>query len=152
MSAFGIEINRQCVCLLNNGETKEMALDHMVEAIAKTGAVADVKALRQAIYEREGVRSTGIGSGVAIPHVRIDSMRQPVLGVGISKTGIEFSSIDGKPARIIVMFAMPTDSNKLYLRLLAQVMVALKVPNFVERLTSAATEDEIVALLNESGG
>lgn len=152
MSAFGIEIDKKCVCLFRDGETKETALDRMVDGVAKTGAVSDVTALRVAIRERENVRSTGIGSGVAIPHVRIDSMQKPILGIGISRTGVEFSSVDGKPARIIVLFAMPTDSNRLYLRLLAQVMVALKVPNFVERLTAAETEDEVVALLNESGG
>lgn len=152
MSVFGIEIDERCVHIFGEGTTKEQALDRLVGAVAATGVVDNVDALRRSVRAREDIMSTGIGSGVAIPHVRIEAVRQPVVGVGLSRSGIEFQATDGQPVHIIVLFAMPPDTNKLYLGLLAQVMVALKVPNFADRLTACSSPREAVAVLNESGG
>lgn len=154
MSAFGIDIDARCVRVFNNSESvsRDAALDTLVDAVASTGAINDVENLRTAIREREESMSTGIGGGVAIPHVRISAVNRAVIGVGVSKTGVDFSAADNKPVHVIVLFAMPPDSNKLYLGLLAQVMVALKAPNFLERLVAAKKPEEVVAILNESGG
>lgn len=152
MSVFGIEINKACVCIYEPDVTKTEALDKLVDAVGLTDSVSDVETLRKAVHAREAAMSTGIGNGVGIPHVRIDVVRQPTVGVGISKNGIEFGASDGKKVHILVLFAMPTDSNRLYLGLLAQVMVALKVPNFSERLTNCRTPEEVVEVLNEAGG
>ena len=152
MSAFGIDIREDSVCVFDMATTKEYALDRMVEAVYRSGLVADIETLRAAINAREALKSTGIGNGVAFPHVRIDAVRQPALSVGISHGGIDFVAADDKPVRIIVLFAMPADSNKVYLGLLAQVMVALKVPDFSERLTACKSPAEVVAVLKESSG
>jgi len=152
MSAFGIEINERCVRLFGNGMTKDRALDDLIDAVATTGAVADAEALRKAVHAREGLMSTGIGSGVAVPHVRLEGVNAPVLGIGISRQGIDFSAVDSAPVRLVILFAMPPDTNKLYLGLLAQVMVALRNPNFFDRLVNAQDAREVIGILNSTGG
>jgi mannitol/fructose-specific phosphotransferase system IIA component (Ntr-type) len=152
MSAFGIEIDEACVRVFGEGVTKNAALDALVAAASRTDAVKGEEALRQAIYAREETMSTGIGGGVAIPHVRIDEVTAPVAAVGVSRAGIDFASIDGEPVYIVVLLAMPRDSNRLYLGLLAQLMAVLKVPNFSNRLIACDTPADVVAVLNESGG
>jgi len=152
MSAFGIDVDEKSVCIFPEGTTREQALDRLVDAVASTGAIADAQLLRTALLAREEVMSTGIGGGVGIPHVRIDTVLRPVLGVGISRTGIDFRAVDNAPVNVLILFAMPPDSNKLYLGLLAQVMVALKMPNFHDRLLGSKTPADVVAVLNEAGG
>jgi len=152
MSAFGIDIDARCVRIFNDETTRDQALNQLVDAVASTGAISEVENLRTAIREREESMSTGIGGGVAIPHVRIKTVIRPVIGVGVSKHGVEFRAADNKPVYVIVLFAMPPDSSKLYLGLLAQVMVALKAPNFLERLVTCGKPQEVVAVLNESAG
>jgi len=147
MSAFGIDVDTSCVCIFDPKIGKEEALNLLVDAVNGTGAVKDVEALRKAIHARESSMSTGIGAGVAIPHVRIDTIRRAVVAVGISHEGIEFAAVDNKPVHIIVLFAMPADANKLYLGLLAQLMVALKAADFCERLIACRTPEEIVEAL-----
>jgi len=149
MSAFGVQVKEGCVCVFPPGTTKQQCLDQLVDAVAKTDAVKSVEALRQAVYEREAQKSTGIGGGVGIPHVRIDSITEPILGVGVSKNGIDFDADDKQPVRIVILFAMPKDSNKLYLGLLAQVMGALKAPGFSDRLVACGSPEELLAILNE---
>ena len=151
MSAFGIEIEKNSVCVLEAGLSKTDVLDRLVAAAAKSGAATDQEDLRKAIHAREAESSTGIGSGVAIPHVRLASVKRPVVAVGVSKAGVEFGSVDGKPVNILVLFAMPADANKLYLGLLAQLMVALKIPNFCDRLIECKTSADVLVMLNETG-
>lgn len=147
MSAFGIHIGPETVCIFEPGVTKHEALDSMVDAVAKTDAVNDVEGFRRAVLDRESVMSTGIGQGVAIPHVRIDAITRPTLGVGVSREGMDFDTLDDEPVQIVVMFAMPAGSQKEYLGLLAQVMMSLKTPGFRDSLLACETPDALLSVL-----
>jgi mannitol/fructose-specific phosphotransferase system IIA component (Ntr-type) len=152
MGAFGVNVDESCVCLFGAGVLRDQALDRLVDAVATSEAITDKESLRAAVHAREAAMSTGIGGGAAIPHVRTDAVVRAVVGVGISRTGLEFASADKKPVHIVVLFALPADANKLYLGLLAQLMVALKTPNFCDRLVACNSAREVVGVLNESGG
>src|SRR5690606_5090838 len=123
----------EAICLFEPGLSKHEALDRMIEAVMKTGHVKNRQAFQTALYEREAIRSTGF-KGITIPHVRIDEITSPTVGVGISKGGIDFESLDNEPVHIVVMFAMPSGSDKIYLGVLAQIMMALRSGGFSERL------------------
>lgn len=148
MSAFGIPIPRECVRIFGSGISKHDALTELAQAVVSTGVVEDLAALTQAIFERESVMSTGIGSGIAVPHVRIPEVKAPAIAVGISRDGIDFDTLDKAPVHIVILFAMPVGSQKDYLRLLAKVMLALKTNGFPDRLLSCTSEEEVAALLN----
>ncbi len=148
MSVFGLTIDKSAVCMYPDPVSKKEALDRLVDAIASTGVVSDTEAFRRAVHEREAVMSTGIGSGVAIPHVRIDAVQTATMGVGISQHGIDFNTLDNKPVNIIVLFAMPCASQKEYLTLLARVMTALKAAGFRDQLAVCTTPEEVASLLN----
>lgn len=148
MSAFGIDVAREAICILPPGESKHGALDAMVDRLAKVGGVAQSEVFRQAIHARESVMSTGIGGGIAIPHVRIEEISHPTVGVALSRQGVDYAALDNAPVHVIVMFAMPSGADREYLGLLAQVMMVLKDPAFLQRLLGCTTADEVAALLN----
>lgn len=148
MHRFGLPIDKAAVRIFPNGLSKHEALDQLIDAIHSLGVVTDRDTFARAVRERETVMSTGIGCGVAIPHVRIDAVTKPTVGVGISHEGIEFNTLDNKPVHIIVLFAMPTGSQKEYLGLLAQVMTAMKVTGFREELGACDSAEEVMKLLN----
>jgi len=148
MSVFGADVSETCVLIFDEEITKDAALDDLVAAVSRTGAVTDREALRTAVRAREDMSSTGIGNGLAIPHVRIDAVSEPVVGVGISRRGIEYHAADDMAVHLLVLFAMPGGSGKLYLRLLAQAMLALKSPGFRRRLVACSTPEQAVAILN----
>jgi mannitol/fructose-specific phosphotransferase system IIA component (Ntr-type) len=110
--------------------------------------VKDHEALRRALFERESIRSTGF-KGIAIPHVRIDEISEPTVAVGISQTGIDFESLDSEPVNIIVLFAMPSGSDKEYLGFLAQVMMALRTGGFTEQLVQCKSPQEVLEVLEK---
>jgi mannitol/fructose-specific phosphotransferase system IIA component (Ntr-type) len=149
MSAFGKDIPKESICIFPEGTSKRDALGMMMKAIESTGAVKDLEAFRRALFERESIRSTGF-KGIAIPHVRIDEITEPTVGVGISQTGIDFESLDSEPVNIVVLFAMPSGSDKEYLGFLAQVMMALRTGGFTHKLMACKSPEEVLDVL-ESG-
>ncbi|MHC4472961.1 MAG: PTS sugar transporter subunit IIA, partial [Planctomycetota bacterium] len=77
--------------------TKEGAIMELVALCAESPAVEDAEKLQEAIFEREGIMSTGIGLGIAIPHAKIPAVKDFVVAIGRSRHGIDFSSLDQKP-------------------------------------------------------
>lgn len=148
MNAFGKDISEKAICIFEPGTSKHDALEQMVDGIASTGVVTEREAFRKALFERESIRSTGF-KGVAIPHVRIDEILKPTVGIGVSKEGIDFESLDSEPVTIVVLFAMPSGSDKEYLSFLAQVMMALRSGGFCEKLTTCDTPQEVLAVLEQ---
>ena len=148
MSAFGIHIPNGLICVFDPEVNKRAALDQLVKAINEAGAVEDVEALARAVHERESIMSTGIGQGIAIPHVRMEGIVEPTVAVGISADGLDFDTLDNEPVQVVVLFAMPAGSQKEYLGLLAQVMKALKDTNFRDQLTECTTREQAAAILN----
>lgn len=148
MNAFGKDIPRDAISIFPGPVTKFEALETMIDGLMKTGMITDREALRRALFERESIRSTGFRS-VAIPHVRIDEILEPTVGVAVSPEGIDFDSLDNEPVSIIVLFAMPSGSDKEYLGLLAQVMMSLRTPGFNDRLLACDTPEDVRTVLND---
>ncbi|MBI2431675.1 MAG: PTS sugar transporter subunit IIA [Candidatus Hydrogenedentes bacterium] len=149
MSVFGIDIDETQVVLLSEPVTKQAALDQLVAAVAEHESIEDSAALRRAVHEREAVMSTGIGGGIAIPHVRIPEVKSPVLGVGISPQGIDYGTLDGNPVHILILFATPATADKEYLNLLARVMMALRNRTLYDHLVSCRSPREIFETLRD---
>lgn len=149
MSAFGIEVDESCICLFGPGAEKRDALDTLIEAVCRYGGIADRELFQLALYQREAVMSTGIGDGVAIPHVRFEGVRRPTVAVGLSKEGIDYGAQDDDPVHVFVLFAMPMGLDKEYLGWLAQVMLSLKTPGFREALMACETPSEVRQVLGD---
>ena len=149
MSAFGISVSEGSTCIFKDPISKREALDRLVDAVSSTGAVKNVEAFRRAVHERESIMSTGIGQGIAIPHVRAEAITTPTVGVAVAPRGIDYDTLDNEPVYVIVMFAMPAGAQKEYLGLLAQVMQALKDKNLKDRLLACNTAAEVLVVLDE---
>ena len=98
----------------------------------------DAETVYRALVEREQVATTGVGSGVAIPHGRLDTNRFRV-AMAISPEGVPFDSVDGEPARILVAVLAPENSPADQLRVLARISRVLKDQAVRSRLLSATT-------------
>ena len=89
--------------------TKDAAIKELLNALVIHGA-ADLTregALLEAFLEREKVASTGIGNGLAIPHIKTKFAEKMTVGFGLSEQGIDFGAHDSQPARLIVMWICP---------------------------------------------
>ncbi|MBN2161560.1 MAG: PTS sugar transporter subunit IIA [Pontiellaceae bacterium] len=116
---------------------KKTILTNLVDLLATSPLVHKRDELLNGIFAREELMSTGIGFGVGVPHVRIDSVSDLVMAVAVSKRPISgYSSLDNKPVHIVCMLAARSDQHAKYIRTLSAVS---------SRLKDATTRDSIIA-------
>jgi len=126
--------------------TKTEALEELVIPVARQSGVA-VEELVRVLLERERLGSTGIGGGIGVPHGKIPHIDRLFLGVGLSRRGIDFESLDGRPAHILFLLVTPENSMGLHLKVLARISRILKNESFKESLLQARTREDILAVI-----
>jgi nitrogen PTS system EIIA component len=105
--------------------------------------------LVKVLMERERLGSTGIGGGIGIPHGKLKNLESLVLGFGLSRQGVNFESMDGRPTHIFFLLLTPENSAGIHLKLLARISRMLKNDDFKERLMQSQTAEEIIAAISE---
>ena len=94
------------------------------------------------LVEREQLRTTGVGSGVAIPHGKVPGLDQLSLAVGLSRKGIDFEAADDKPVHIFMALVAPVSSTGDHLKALARIARLCSNSAFRERLLACETDEE----------
>ena len=128
--------------------SKDGAIMELVAIASKHSAVESAEALQEAVFEREGIMSTGIGLGIAIPHAKIPSIRDFVVAIGRSRQGIDFNSLDQKPVQIVVLIAGPSHEQQRYLEILAGVTLRLKSEELRASVLEARSAEDIVEVIS----
>jgi PTS system nitrogen regulatory IIA component len=118
-----ISLNR---ILFSNASTKEDVIDELIKISKDDGRVDDVKSFKKALLKRETIMSTGIGYGVAIPHVKLPSIEEFFITICAHKKGVDWESLDNKPAHLIFLIAGPENQQEQYLRILAKLTLVIK--------------------------
>jgi PTS system nitrogen regulatory IIA component len=128
------------------GSDKESALKAVVDNI-RLPDDTDRAMLLQFLLAREAVASTGIGDGIAIPHVRnplVLNVHQPLITLCFLEKAIEFLSLDGQPVFCLFTIVAPTVRTHLYL--LSRLAFALRNPDFKNAIKNQSSRDEIIEL------
>lgn len=104
------------------------------------------------LKKRENLGSTGIGKGFAIPHCRSLVVDKLNVAFGRHTKGIDFNSIDGKPANyFFLIVAPPVEISNYYLPVLGKVAQFCKAADITTRLDKLEKVDDFLALLEEAG-
>jgi nitrogen PTS system EIIA component len=140
------QLKKDAIILEMKAVTKEAALRELAALAATLCGRFTEETLYNVLLERETVGSTGVGNGVAIPHGKIEGLDEILLCFGRSKLGINFDTIDKRPAHLFVLLLSPAAKAGEYLQTLARVSKILKKSTTRQRLLDSVTQDEIVAL------
>ncbi len=123
-------------------------LSALVRALVEAGRLPverEAEAL-EALEARERSVSTGMEHGIAVPHAALPGLDGVVAAVAILPQGLAFDSLDGQPARIVVLLLVPREEKLLHVRTLTEVARRLGDPDFRERLLRAGDPDQVRAL------
>ncbi|HAA05248.1 MAG TPA: PTS fructose transporter subunit IIA [Syntrophobacteraceae bacterium] len=129
--------------------SKREVLEELTDALLKQKPQLDRAQVVDVLLERERLGSTGIGDGIAIPHGKIRDLDQLALSFGRSTSGVDFESMDGKPAHFFFLLVAPENCAGIHLRALAKIARFLKNSTIRKRLGAVQTQDEVVAILQE---
>ena len=146
---YGERLRNGAFCLDLQGENKQDIIRELVDLLAADGQIGDRDAVLRAVMERERKMSTGMQSGIAVPHGKTDSVNELAVAFGIKRDGVDFDSLDGEPARIFVMTVSPVTQTGPHVRYLAEVSKFLNSPDVRQRLLAAGSVDEILDILSE---
>jgi PTS system nitrogen regulatory IIA component len=141
-------LKKEAININLTARDKKGVLDELVSPVASAaGATKDQ--LVKVLMERERLGSTGIGGGIGIPHGKLKNLESLLLGFGLSRQGVNFESMDGRPTHIFFLLLTPEDSAGIHLKLLARISRMLKNDDFKERLMQSQTSEDIVAAISE---
>ena len=127
------------------------ALVELANTLSSAPQVKRSDELVSEILKREELMSTAIGRGIAIPHVRLSSVTDLVMAVGVCKTPvIDFQPIDDMPVSLLFMIAAAYNQHSYYLQTLSYFSAKLKKKELRDSLLNAATTDDVYKLLIEA--
>ena len=127
---------------------KKGVLEELVAPVAERTGIEAEKLVR-ILMEREQLGSTGIDGGIGFPHGKLKELDSLIVGFGLSRKGVNFESMDGKPTYIFFLLFTPESSTGLHLKLLARISRFLKNEEFKKRLRNIAAPDDVIAIIEE---
>lgn len=128
---------------------KNEALAELADVMMKVENGLDRAEVIRVLQERERLGSTGIGEGVAIPHGKLKDLDKLLISFGRSRRGIDFDSMDGKPAHLFFLLIAPEESAGVHLKTLARISKLLKNPAVRRRLLEADGSEELYRIISE---
>lgn len=131
-----------------DADKKADVLNKMIDLFDGIPGVNSRAEIANAIFDREEIMSTGIGLSIAIPHCRLNGVRDIHIAVGVTaKPVVDYASIDDRPVRIIVMILAGRNQHTEYIKVLSMVSKFLKKEGVIGKLLDAGSQEEIVSVL-----
>jgi fructose-specific phosphotransferase system IIA component len=128
------------------GSDKQSIIKELVDLLDAGKLLLDKNMALQAVLNREQVRSTGIGSGIAIPHGKCNAVKELVMGMGIAAQPVDFDSVDGKPVSIVILLLSPLDQTGPHIQALARISRLMLDEAFRGKLQKASSANEVCEL------
>ena len=125
------------------GEISEV-LAQLVEPLVADGTLSSRERVLEALLAREQVLSTGIGSGIAVPHAISEVIGSPHLIIGLSPNGVDFRAMDDEPVHLFFVLLSPPDRAGHHIRLLARIARLARHPEFLDGLRDCRTGEEVL--------
>ena len=131
---------------------RDDAVRELLDALVAAGKVsADMRdAFAKAIIARENKGSTGLNHGVAIPHTKSPAINAPFAAIGVSRSGIDFNSLDRQPVYSVVLLLSPESKPEAHLEAIQAIFSHLSKDQFRRFLRQAKSVDDVTTLLDEA--
>ena len=124
---------------------RDSVIRELVDALSAAGKLGSAKAeaVTKAVITREEEASTGLGKGVAVPHVKCDGLSDTIAAIGRSSDGIDFASLDKKPTYTVILLLSPAGNPDKHLQAMESIFRNLQNDDFRRFLRQAQTAGKI---------
>lgn len=137
-----------CVKVPLEGKDKDAAITELVDVLDKNKLIQNRQTVMDAVFTRERARSTGIGSGIAIPHGKCNAVKELVMALGVTANPIDFESVDGKPVSIVILLVSPLDQTGPHIQALARISRLMLDADFKSALEKAPSSEVAYELIS----
>jgi len=124
----------------------------LVASLDKAGRLGkgSCQEIVKVVIKREKEASTGMGKGVAVPHVKHQAVKDVVAAIGQSSAGIDFSALDKQPVYSVILLISPVDNPDKHLQAMENIFKHLQQEKFRRFLRQSQTTEQIESLLREA--
>ena len=131
---------------------RDGAIAELVSSLDKAGKLGkgNRKDVIKAVMKRENEASTGMGRGIAVPHVKYKAVKDVVAVIGQSSAGIDFSSLDKQPVYSVILLISPVDNADKHLQAMESIFKHLQHEKFRKFLRQCRSAAQIEDLLREA--
>jgi len=131
---------------------RDGVIGELVSSLDKAGKLgkSNAKAITRAVIKRENEASTGMGKGVAVPHVKHKAVKNVVVAIGQSGAGIDFSALDKQPVYTVILLISPANEPDKHLQAMENIFRNLQYEKFRRFLRQCRTAEQIEDLLREA--
>ncbi len=135
-----------------NAKDRDGVIIELVTALDKAGKLGrgNAQKIAKAIIKREKEASTGMGKGVALPHVKYPALKNVIAVIGQTDSGIDFSSLDKEPVYSVILLISPVDDPEKHLQAMEAIFTHLQRDNFRKFLRQSKTVEQIEDLIREA--
>ncbi len=129
--------------------TKREVIKELIDILLASGDITEAELAFMDVMEREAKGSTGLEFGVAIPHAKTSTVKTLTMAIGIARNGIDFDSIDGRPARLFFLLLAPPDQSGPHIEALSEIARLMQSESFIRELLDAPDSAAVVRLFRE---
>ena len=141
-------LKSESIALGQKPADKQSAIRQLADLMAASGNLSDKEQYLKDFFTREASGTTGLGDGIATPHAKSTGVKEAGLAAMTVPAGMDFESMDGKPARLFFMIAAPDSANDAHIQILQQLAMMIMDPDFKEALIAAKTKEEFLHLID----
>ncbi len=131
-------------------QERDAVIEEMVQFLKSKEKIVKDKDLYDKLMQREKLGSTAIGEGIAIPHCKLKELTAPLVALAVSRKGVPFEAIDGKPTYIFFLVVSSPDNPSLNLQILAAIaQLVRKSSSLSKKILGAKTPRKIWEVVRE---
>lgn len=132
-----------------SGTTKDEIIDALVDLLEGHDAIDSLGAVRDAVFEREKVMSTGVGKTLALPHAKTAAARETVAAFATTAQPIDFGAIDDQPVRLVFLLVGPESDKSRHIKILGRISRLVSRDAIREQLLNVEAPNEVITILKE---
>ena len=131
------------------GQTKDEVINALLDVVATHPAVQDPDAMRQAVFARERMMSTGVGKGLGLPHAKTQAVTATLAAFAITAEPVDFGAIDDQKVRLVFLLVGTEAAKSEHIKILSRISRLLNRDAFRKRLLRARDAGEVLTILEE---
>ncbi len=142
-------LNEDNILLDVEAKDKYELIDKLIDVVTNSGKVLDKEKVRNCVYEREKILSTGVGKGFAVPHGKTDAVTDIVLAFAITKEPLDYEALDKQPVRLVLLMVGKDSLVSSHIKLLSRISRLMNNDEFRENLLNAKTKQEVLEIFRK---
>jgi mannitol/fructose-specific phosphotransferase system IIA component (Ntr-type) len=132
-----------------SGTSKAEIIDRLIDVLDGGDAIDSLEAVREAIFEREEMMSTGVGKGLGLPHAKTDATTETVAAFATTAQPVDFGAIDNEPIRLLLLLVGPEGHKSQHIKILGRISRLVSRDVLRQRLLNAEEPEQVIAILRK---